>query len=724
MRPFSVPLGELPPPPPWACFGRDGVIEEIVGFAEIFQSVALIGGGGIGKTSIALKVLHHDHIKARFGDNRRFIRCDQFPASRAHLLRRLSKVIGAGIDNPEDLTPLRPLLSSTKMILFLDNAESILDPAGPDAREIYAVVEELTRFDNICLGITSRISTVPPQCKRPTIPTLSMESACDIFYGIYDNGGRSDIISDLVRRLDFHALSITLLATVASHNTWDYDRLAKEWETKRAQVLRTDHSESLAATIELSLASQTFRQLISSPSHHPSPPPSPSPSRKTRKLFTSSIFQKLIPSSTPHKPIPSSAPRKLAPGARELLQVVAFFPQGVNEDNLGWLFPTMSDINHILDKFCTLSLTYRSNGFITMLAPIRDYLVPRDLKSSPLLCATKDRYFSRLSVSVEPGAPGFEEAEWIVSEDVNVEHLLDVFISIDPTAGDVLDVCRHFMEHLYWYKPRHTLLRSKIEALPDGHPAKPKCLFELSRLFEGNRGERKRLLTHALKLERERGDRSWTAHTLKDLSQVNRLLGLPEEGIQRAEEALEIYEQLGNTNGQADSLYYLAWSFFDNKQLDAAESNAFRSINVARGKSQEFITCKSHRLLGNIYRSKGEKDKAIHHFETALRTASRFNWQHQLCQIHYNLAELFFGENQFSDANTHIEQAKSDADNDAHFTGQARRLQAEVWNGQGRFEDARSEALSALEVFEKFGSMEEAVACRDILQKIERGMES
>jgi len=57
-----------------------------------------------------------------------------------------------------------------------------------------------------------------------------------------------------------------------------------------------------------------------------------------------------------------------------------------------------------------------------------------------------------LSVDVVPGWPDFEEAQWIRSEDVNVEHLLDVFSSNDMNSVGIWEVCGYFMEHLFWHK--------------------------------------------------------------------------------------------------------------------------------------------------------------------------------------------------------------------------------------------------------------------------------
>ena len=81
--------------------------------------------------------------------------------------------------------------------------------------------------------------------------------------------------------------------------------MAKEWDERRTDMLRADHSKSLADTIELSLSSLMFQEL--------------------------------------------------GPKARDLLGIVAFFPQGVGENNIDQLFPTTVGRKDIFDRFCVLS---------------------------------------------------------------------------------------------------------------------------------------------------------------------------------------------------------------------------------------------------------------------------------------------------------------------------------------------------------------------------------
>lgn len=185
--------------------------EKIVSLAENLRPLALIGPGGIGKTSISLNVLHYDRIKQRFGDNRRFIRYDQFSSSCAHLPNHISEAIGVGVENPKSLTSLRQFLSQRETPI-------VLDPWGVGAEKIYPVLEELSQLDNVCLCITSRISTVPPDCETLEIPTLSIDAARDTFYRTYKNAGQPELVDDILDELDFHSLFITLFATVGHQN--------------------------------------------------------------------------------------------------------------------------------------------------------------------------------------------------------------------------------------------------------------------------------------------------------------------------------------------------------------------------------------------------------------------------------------------------------------------------------------------------------------------------
>lgn len=128
-------------------------------------------------------------------------------------------------------------------------------------------------------------TTILCHYKFPDILALLIELTCDVFYNIYGESGRSEILNDLLR-LDSYPLSIALLVATASHNTRDYGRLAQgvgqtpgagaPATTKAGHIfprlkgcaascpalLRADYNESLqAATIELLLSSPTFCKL-------------------------------------------------------------------------------------------------------------------------------------------------------------------------------------------------------------------------------------------------------------------------------------------------------------------------------------------------------------------------------------------------------------------------------------------------------------------------------
>ena len=156
------------------------------------------------------------------------------------------------------------------------------------------------------------------------------------------------------------------------------------------------------------------------------------------------------------------------------------------------------------------------------------------------------------------------------------------------------------------------------------------------------------------------------------------------------------------------------------KQLDAAGEAASRAIHLLLETGEEFLVCHSHQVLGNIYRSKGEIEKAVHHLEAALGIASSFDWRTQLFEIHLSLVMLFFDEGRLDSAHVHAERTKSYAVNDPYSLGRAMMLQAKVLCGQYKLEEARFEVLCAAEIFEKLEVSWGTRVCGVLLEDIRR----
>jgi len=195
-------------------------------------------------------------------------------------------------------------------------------------------------------------------------------------------------------------------------------------------------------------------------------------------------------------------------------------------------------------------------------------------------------------------------------------------------------------------------------------------------------------------------------------------MGRYKEGIWLVEDALEIFERLGDTVERARCLIALAWLLRDDKQLDAAEEAASRAIDLQE-KGQQFEVCKCHLALGRICYAKGTTEKAINHFEAALGIASPFNWRNLLFWLHHALAELFINEDMFGDAQAHTERTKSHAINDPFLLAHTMVLQTWLRYKQHKFEEAKSEALCAADAFGKLGAVDDVEYTKKVFRWID-----
>ena len=304
-------------------FGCDMIIEDLLSLVERSVSITLFGAGGTGKTTIALAFLHHVRITTRFGNRRYFVCCDDLVNSLESFIRRLSEAIGAR--NFTSVAQLRTHLSlSPPCILVLDRVDSILDPLVSGAAEISAAIEELGRCQNVRLLLTSRMGVEIPHFRRIKVPTLSADDARNIFHSVC-HLGRSVAIEKLLAELDFHPLSIDLLASAVRENDWDEPAMLKAWNDGKTSILEASGRQSLEDNIRSILDTPTIRALEAA--------------------------------------------------ALETLEALAAFPGGVKESKLESMFAGIAGVGEAVDAFCKFSLVYRQDGFVKMLSPFRFYFL-------------------------------------------------------------------------------------------------------------------------------------------------------------------------------------------------------------------------------------------------------------------------------------------------------------------------------------------------------------
>ncbi|KAJ7455834.1 hypothetical protein FB451DRAFT_1515601, partial [Mycena latifolia] len=255
----------LLPSKPKIFHGRDSDLSAIIqSFFEEIPRIAILGAGGMGKTSLSKAVLHHPDIAARYDRERVFIACDTVSTS-----IQLAGLIGVhlGLKPGNDLTlrVVQYFSRNPPSLLILDNLETIWEPTESRG-EVEKFLALLTDIQHLALIITMRGAERPAHVRwtRPflqPLKPLTQSAARQTFVEITDNLDDAEAIDMILCLSDNMPLAINLLANLVDCE--GISTVLARWETESTSLISQgcDANSNLELSISLSLSSPRILSL-------------------------------------------------------------------------------------------------------------------------------------------------------------------------------------------------------------------------------------------------------------------------------------------------------------------------------------------------------------------------------------------------------------------------------------------------------------------------------
>ncbi|KAJ7930825.1 hypothetical protein B0H13DRAFT_1561229, partial [Mycena leptocephala] len=220
--------------------------------------MAILGAGGMGKTSLARAVIHHTDITQRYNQQQFFIACES-----AATQVELAALIGThvGLKPGKDLT--RPVIqyfsSSSDSLLILDNLETLWEPVKSRGN-IEEFLSLLTGVGHLALLITMQGAERPAKVAwthpfLPLLKPLEQAAARQTFIDIADNRHDPNEVDKVLALTDNMPLAISLIAHLVDSEGCSH--VLSCWEEEKTSLISdgSDRTSNLDLSISLSLSS-------------------------------------------------------------------------------------------------------------------------------------------------------------------------------------------------------------------------------------------------------------------------------------------------------------------------------------------------------------------------------------------------------------------------------------------------------------------------------------
>jgi tetratricopeptide (TPR) repeat protein len=484
------------------CFGRTSEVETLVAafLAQPPEPVVVVGGAGMGKSTITLEALHDPKIREWFGKRRFFVRCDG-AQGRETLAQEIARTLGLV---PQGSTALESQicnwLEASPALLVLDNAETPWEVPEETTRveELFGV---LASVPGLAFAVSLRGEQFPGGVRwgrQIRVGPLSPEAARQVFQEIAgpDFSAKEKDLGLLLRELDYWALPVTLLAHQAQSEP-NLPSLRQRWEKHRTRLLQRAGGKEKATSLNVSLE------------------------------------------------LSYDSPR-LTESSRRLLSFLGVLPDGISPEDLPALLPEKVDEAAALLRQAGLAL--RTDPRLRVLAPVREWIAEAHPPVQADLERTLDHFVELARLGDQVGRMGGAQALARLLPDLrNLESAVTTRLD-QPDAAPGIQAARDLAEFFRFtgWGTSELLHKARRVAKNGGdQQGEANCLQSLGNLaFRRSQNEEAR--------EHWEKARSLFLQVGDQLGEANCVLSLGEAALQTStedprplfEEALALYKQV------------------------------------------------------------------------------------------------------------------------------------------------------------------------------------